>query len=236
MTVIDSIKSYIPSSVQNRAGQVITWGKAPVTESPIYQGISNGASKGLTKLAEKAGEIAVKNEGTQSFLGKMIGKAASYIAPAANTTKGFLGKMTAAAGAVPKFFTKGNVAIASLLEAPEIIEGVKQGRGIRQTIQSATKVGSGVAGGLAATAGAALLLGTNPVGWAAIGIAVAGSAIGYMVGGKATSFLGHNKSKEQTAVAQQPPAQFGSMTMPNGAAGSMAFDFNNPLAGLPQLQ
>lgn len=242
-SLLSRLLSKTPKSVQNTATNLITWGKAPISESPIYQGISDGASKGLTKLAVKASVKAAENTAEKGFFAKLIGKVAGYVAPAAKSTEGFLGKMggVAAGGGV---FTKGNVAIAAAFEATDVIEGFKEGRGIRQTVQSATKVGAGVAGGLAATAGAvALGVISGPVGWAALGIGAVGSAIGYMVGGKATSFLGHNQKglfeKAQVAevpATQQANAQFGSKTMPaNGAVTPIPFDFNNPLPELAHL-
>ena len=241
-SLLSRILARIPESVQSKVQSVITWGKAPVGESRIYQGISDGATSGLSKLAVKASEVAAKDVSTKGFLARMVGKAAGYIAPAAKSTEGFIGKM----GGIAKgggVFTKGNVAIAAAFEATDIIEGFKEGRGIKQTVQSTAKVGAGLAGGLAAVTGAvALGLISGPVGWAALAVGAVGSAVGYMAGGKATSFLGHNKKglfqKEQVAaapVAQQAPqqAKFGSMTMANGAVAMEAFDMNNPTAGLP---
>jgi hypothetical protein len=251
---IDAIKtSAIPlqSVLQNAVQRTTVWGKVPLGKSPIYKGISNAATNGLENLAEKAGEVATKNVAAEGFVAKWAGKIAGYVAPAADKTKDFLGKMNkVASGALEssakgssKLFTKGNVAIMAAFEAPDVIEGFKEGRGIRQTIQSATKVGTGVAGGLAATVGAgmaAAALGLTPAGWVIGAVGLVGGAIGYMVGDKATSFLGKNKkglfekeAPQAVATEQQLPQQFGTMT---GNSKNMPFgpySLENITAGLP---
>ena len=47
-------KPSLLSKFKTTANGVKTWGKAPISESPVYQGVSNGTSKILAKLAEKA--------------------------------------------------------------------------------------------------------------------------------------------------------------------------------------
>jgi len=185
------VSKFIPDSVKNASTNLVKWGNAPIAESPVYQKIAGAAGNGLTNIAEKAGAES------------MIGKAAIG-------TKGFLGKMTGVAEG-GGLFSKGNAAFAAAFEAPDIIEGFKEGRGLAQTAQSGTKVGAGIAGGLAATAGAVTLgLISGPVGWAALAVGVVGSAVGYMLGDKATSFLGHNKKglfDSEPAVQNQQIAQ-----------------------------
>lgn len=183
-----------------------------VGDTVIFQRASGLAEKGISKVAEGAAEGSLK---------------ASFATKATS----FLGRM----GTVSKSIPVVGVALSSLLELPAIYDGFKEGRGAAQIMKSGSAVsGTTVGSVVGATIGSFILPGAGTFVGGAIG-AMAGNLAGNKLG---SGLWGSNKGTTLVAAApqvQQAPAQFGSMTAPNGAMASAAFDFNNPLAGLPQL-
>ncbi len=207
------------------------WYNTPIGETGLYQRVTGSANNLLAKGAQKGSESFVGS--SSRFLQKVAGKMGQ-------AAQSGIGRNIAAT----KLLSRGNVALATVFEAPAIIEAYKEGlgRGVAQTVQSGTKVGLGVAGGAAAVGGLmALGILSGPIGWGALAVGIAGSMIGYKVGDMLTGWLGKNKKglfEKEVIPPQQPPQQyppqpFGSVT--NTTTTSYPFDLRNPLAGLPPL-
>jgi len=184
------------------------WYNTPLTETRVYDKLAGASQNGLDTVAGKSLDFVSKNAAAEGKMMRLGVKAAEIAAPAASKTSMFIGGMKEAI-AGSKLFTKGNFALAALSEAPDLVQAFKEGRGINQAAQSTVKVGASAAAGIAATAGAvALGVISGPVGWAALGVGLVGSMVGYTAGDKLTSFLGHNKTdEEKVAEAQNIQAQ-----------------------------
>lgn len=211
-----AVTLYVPPSSGNTGAAASKWGTfknwaaEPVGKSSIYQGISKGTANGFETVSFKTGEFAAKHaEG--GLFSRGLGAVARVVSNVTEPVAGFIGKMgTFAASGASALLSKGCVAFSALFEIPDIIQGFKEGRGLDQTAQSTVKVGGGVAGGAAAAIGLGLLL-SNPAGWIVGGAIILGSVAGYMLGDKATGFLGHN---QKGLFESDPPAETPKTSLP----------------------
>lgn len=232
MTIVESIRTFTGANPQlplpgmeTQAASVISkisskipampnFMKGNVGDTVVFQKAAGLAEKGIAKVAEGAAEGSLK-------------------AGFASKASAFLGRMGNVSTKIPVI----GVALTALCELPAVFEGFKEGRGLAQIAKSATAVTGATVGSIAGAAVGSLL---GPVGtWVggAVG-AMVGNWVGDKIGG---GLFGKNQDNAKIADAphnmqrQQMPAQFGQMTAPSSAPGSMMFNINNPLAGLPPL-